>query len=55
MATTYPTVENERSLPCPTAIFKIVKCRRTSKILDKKSGCGFKGIADVNNPHVDPN
>ena len=51
-----PTVEalTEKCLPCPTAIFHKIKCRRNVKILDNKAGCGYKGTADVGNPHVDP-
>lgn len=49
-----PIIENEKCLPCPTAIFKIIKCRRSSEISDTKSGSGYKGVADICNPHVDP-
>ncbi len=43
MAIEEPIVENEKCLPCPSVTFTVVKCRRSSKILDKKSGCGYKG------------
>ena len=56
MTVILPTVDSlaEKCLPCPTAVFKIVKCRRSSKILDKKSGCGYKGTADVGTAETDP-
>ena len=37
MAIEEPIVENEKCLPCPSVTFTVVKCRRSSKILDKKS------------------
>jgi hypothetical protein len=56
MTVILPTVDSlaEKCLPCPTAVFKIVKCRRSAKILDKKSGCGYKGTADVSSAETDP-
>ena len=54
MAIEEPIVENEKCLPCPSVTFTVVKCRRSSKILDKKSGCGYKGISSVSDPHTDP-